>query len=330
MIGFTSPQRRRLLLAGGAAALLPMPGRAQAAWPSKPIRIIVPFPPGGLTDALARNYGDAINRKFGQPVIVENKPGAGGSLGIDTVAKAAPDGHTLLVTTSGSVWQSRVLYRKLPFNADKDLVPIALFPSGALAFGVHEKLALKAPRDYVDLARRTPTNMGTYAPASWPHLIADTWNQTQGVNILAVHYKGETPMWVDVASGQVQGAVGSIQGVVPHLQRNAIKVLAVTGLQRSPKMPEVPTFVEQGYDHPVFKLEGWLPMCAPAGTPAEVLDKLNEAVREAYASPKIRELHQFFGIPTGPTHTLPEARRQWGEDAPQWITAADKLGIKLD
>ncbi|MFO1327561.1 MAG: tripartite tricarboxylate transporter substrate binding protein [Rubrivivax sp.] len=322
--------RRRLLVSAGLACTLPRAVLAQSPWPSRPLRIVVPFPPGGLTDNLARAYGEFVARKFGATLIVENKAGAGGTIGVDSVAKAAPDGHTLLVSTSGSLWQSRVLYRKLPFNADKDLVPMALFPSGALVFAVNEKLPIRTPKDYVEAARKGPMNMGTYAPASWPHLIADTWNQTQGVNILAVHYKGETPMWVDVASGQIQGGIGSVQGALPHFQRGAMRAVAMTGPNRSPKMPEVPTLAEQGYDLPIFRMEGWLPMCAPAGTRVEILDKVNEAVREAYTSPKIREMHQFFGIPTGPAHTVPEARRQWNEDAPQWIAAAEKLGIKLD
>jgi tripartite-type tricarboxylate transporter receptor subunit TctC len=336
----TSSTRRRLVLGASAASLtsmLPLKVSAQAAggsagtWPSKPIRIVVPFPPGGLTDGLARNYGDALARKFGATVIVENKAGAGGTIGIDAVAKAAPDGHTLLISTSGSLWQSRVLYRKLPFNADKELVPITMFPSGALAFAVPDKLPVKTPKEFVELARKQPTNIGTYAPASWPHLIADTWNQTLGLNVVAVHYKGESPMYLDLSSGLVQGAVGSVQGLLPHLQRNAVRAIAMTGMSRSPKLPDVPTFAEQGFNHPIFRMEGWLPMCAPAGTPVAILEQINAAIREAYASaPKIRDMHQFYGIPTGPTHTLAEAAKQWADDAPQWIAAATKLGITLD
>lgn len=335
--GPTSGHRRRLLLGVSAASLgvaLPFKVSAQsgpqAAWPSKPIRIMVPFPPGGLTDGLARNYGEFLARKFGATVIVENKPGAGGTIGIDAVAKAPPDGYTLLVSTSGSLWQSRVLYRKLPFNADRELVPIALFPSGALAFAVPDKLPVKGAKDFVELARKQPINMGTYAPASWPHLIVDTWNQTLGLNIVAVHYKGESPMYLDLSTGQVQGAVGSVQGLLVHIQRGAVRPVAMTGMSRSPKLPDVPTFVEQGFNHPVFRLEGWLPMCAPTGTPVAILEQINATIREAYGSPKIREMHQFFGIPTGPTHTLAEAAKQWADDAPQWIAAATKLGITLD
>ena len=325
--------RRRLLLGAATAAataLAPAVGRAQAAWPSRPVRVVVPFPPGGLTDAYARAYADHMARKFGQSFVVENKTGAGGTLGVGEVAKAAPDGHTLLVTTSGSVWTSRVLYTKLPFNADRDLVPIALFPSGALIMGVPDKLSVKTPQDLLAWSRGNNANMGTYAAGSWPHMIADVWNQTEKTQIVPVHYRGETPMWVDVSGGQVQMAVGSVQGILPHIQRGSVRAIAATGKQRSPKLPEVPTFVELGLSHPVFVLEGYLPMCAPAGTPREILEKLAEAVREAYAMPRLKELHAQFGIPGGPVASLAEARKTWDNDSVPWIAMAEKLGIKLD
>ena len=167
--------------------------------------------------------------------------------------------------------------------------------------------------------------------ASWPRRSTDPWNQTLGLNSVAVHYKGEAPMYLDLSTGQIQGAVGSVQGLLPHIQRGAVRPVAMTGLHRSPKLPDVPTFAEQGFNHPIFRMEGWLPMCAPAGTPVAILEQINAAIREAYASaPKIRDMHQFYGIPTGPTHTLAEAAKQWADDAPQWIAAATKLGITLD
>ena len=184
------PCRRQLVLGTAAAVaggFVSGAASAQAAWPSRPVRVIVPFPPGGLTDAYARAYSDHLSRKFGQAFVVENKTGAGGTLGVDTVAKAPADGHTLLVTTSGAVWTSRVLYRKLPFNADQDLVPIALFPSGALILGVPDKLPVKTPKELLAYARTNASNMGTYAAGSWPHMIADTWNQTEKTQIVSVH-----------------------------------------------------------------------------------------------------------------------------------------------
>ena len=218
----------------------------------------------------------------------------------------------------------------MPFNADRDLVPIALFPSGALMRGVPDKLPVKTAAELLAYARANSCNMGTYAAGSWPHMIADTWNQTEKTQIVSVHYRGEAPMWVDVVGGQVQMAVGSVQGILPHIQRGAIRAIAATGKYRSPKLPEVPTFVEAGFSHPVFALDGWLPMCAPAGTPRDILEKLAEGVREAYTTPRIKDLHTIYGIPNAPLTTLAEARRTWDSDSVQWIALSEKLGISLD
>lgn len=321
--------RRSLLGAAAAAVALPRVAVGQPAWPSKPIRIVVPNPAGGLTDAYARNYGEFISRKFGQPVVVENRPGAGGNIGVDLVAKAPADGHTLLVCTSTSVWHNRVLYKTMPFNADRDLTPITLFHAGALAMGVNANLPVRSAKDYVALARRQALNMGTYSPASWPHMIADTWNRNEGVKIQPVHYKGEAPMWVDVSSGQIEAGVGSFQAMQMHIQRGAVRPVAVVGTKRSPKLPDVPTFAEQGYTDPVFRLDGWMPMCAPAGTPQEILRKLSDAIREAVSAPKIRAMHESFGIPTNPP-PIEEARRRWKDESPVWIATAHRLGITLD
>ena len=137
-------------------------------------------------------------------------------------------------------------------------------------------------------------------------------------------------MWVDVVGAQVQMAVGSVQGILPHVQRGAVRPVAATGKYRSPKLPDVPTFVELGFANPVFALDGWLPMCAPAGTPRDILEKIADGVREAYATPRLKELHQVFGIPNGPVATLAEARKTWDTESVEWVRMAERLGIKLD
>lgn len=324
------PGRRSLLLGAAAGALLPAAVRAQPAWPSRPVRVICPFPPGGLTDGYARAYADHLAKKFNQSFIVENKTGAGGTLGVAEVAKAAPDGHTLLVTTSGTVWANRVLFSKLPYNADKDLVPVAMFPSGALILGVPAALPVKTPRELVDWAKKNPANMGTYAAGSWPHMIADHWNRSEKTSIVPVHYRGESPMWVDVVGGQVQMAVGSVQGILPHIQRGAVRPIAATGRFRSPKLPDVATFIELGMNDPVFAFDGWLPMCAPSATPRDILEKVADGVKEAYETPRLRELHTLYGIPNAPVTDLAVARRIWNNDSVKWIAMAEQLGIKLD
>lgn len=327
-------RRRRLLaaaLATPAAALVGGAAVAQpAAWPSKPLRIVVPFPPGGLTDAYARMYGEHLSRKFGQNVVVENKTGAGGTLGAADVAKSAPDGHTLLLSTTTPVWQARILYKKLPYDPAKELMPVAFFPSGALIMAVPEKLPVKTARELIEHMRRNPSNMGTYGAGSWPHMIGDHWKHDEKLDTVVVHYRGETPMWVDVVSGQVQVAVGSVQGVLPHIQRGAVRAIAALGKVRTPRLPEVPTMLEQGFNHPVFAMDGYLAMAAPAGTPADVIQKLQDGIREASGTPRLAELRQQFGIPDLPVSDAARVREIWDKDGAAWIRMAERLGITLD
>lgn len=328
----TAPSRRRALAAAGGAAVLgtlPRFAVGQGAWPNKPVRVIVTNPPGGLTDAYARQYSEALSRKFGQPFVVDNRPGAGGIIAADALAKAPADGYTLMVAIQTPMWNGRVLYKSLPYDPDKAFAPITLFPAGALAFGVHAKLPIRTPDEYVAWAAKNAAAVGTYAAGSWPHMIADTWNRTRNLKLDVIHYKGEPPMWVDISSGQVSGGLGSFQAMSSHIERGTIRPIAVVGQRRSPRLPDVPTFVEQGHRDPIFALDGWLPMVAPAGTPEDILQKLSEGVMEAYQTPKIQQLHETFGIPNGPVG-LEEARRRWKDEAPQWVSIADRLGIKLD
>ena len=304
----------------GTAALAP--------WPTKPIRIVVAFPPGGLTDAYARMYAEQLTAKFGQTVVVENKPGAGAIIGIEAVAKAPADGYTLLMTTSGTVWQNRVLYNKLPYNLDKDLTPIALFPSGPLVVAVPEKVPARNMREFIEFARNNTTSMGTYAPGSYPHMVADQTNRSEGTKMVSVHYRGEAPMWVDLASGQLQIAIGSYQAF-NTVQGRGVRPIGVTGSYRSPKLPDVPTLVEQGIPGPLVSLEGGLPLMAPAGTPEAVLQALSRVAVEGAQTERAAKLRESFAIPNKPKN-LAETRRDWARDVPIWIKLAVDLGIKLD
>jgi tripartite-type tricarboxylate transporter receptor subunit TctC len=328
-------QRRQLLASGGLAAgllMLPMAMTSAVAqtapWPSKPIRIVVAFAAGGLTDSYARLYAEQLTAKFGVPAIVENKPGAGAIIAIETVAKSPPDGYTLLMTTSGTVWQNRVLYSKLPYDLDKDIVPVAFFPSGPLVVGVPEKIGVNTMRELIDYAKKSPVNMGSYAAGSYPQMVADQTNRSEGTKIVTVNYRGESPMWVDVAGGQLQVAVGSYQSFAT-VQPRGVKAIGVTGSYRSPKLPGVPTLTQQGIEGRLVTLEGGLPLMAPAGTPEAVLRALNQVAVEGANTPKAAQLRETFAIPNKPKN-LKETREDWVRDVPVWIKLAVDLGIKLD
>jgi tripartite-type tricarboxylate transporter receptor subunit TctC len=333
-------QRREVLTAmvGGATlstGLLSHSSMAQtnpqasaSTWPNKPIKLIVGFPPGGLTDAYARMFAEQLTAKFGQPAVVENKPGAGAIIAIEAVTKSPPDGYTLLVTTTGAVWQNRVLYKKLPFDLDKDLTPVVIFPSGPLVVGVNEKLPIRNFKEFVEYAKKNPTSMGSYAPASYPHMVADQVNRAEGTQIAAIQYKGEAAMWVDIVSGQVQIAIGSYQAFAT-VQSRGVRAIGVTGLYRCPKLPDVPTLVEQGVGGPLVRLEGGLPVTAPTGTPQDVLQKLNQVALEGAEGPKAKALRETFAIPDKPVD-LEATRKIWREVAPVWIKIAADLGVKLD
>ena len=333
--------RRQLLsLAGAAAAAAALPAaRAQTSeikraarragdWPNKPFRIVVAFPPGGLTDAYARLYADHLTTKFGVTAVVDNKPGAGAIIGIDAVAKSPPDGYTLLMTTSGTVWQNRVLYTKLPYNLDRDIVPVALFPSGPLVVGVPEKLGIHNYRELMAYAKANDINMGSYAPGSYPQMVADQANRTEGTKIVTVNYRGESPMWVDLASGQLQVAIGSFQAFNTVATRG-VKAIGVTGSYRCPKLPDVPTLAEQGVPGRLVQLEGGLPLMAPAGTPEAVLQALSRVVVEGANTARAAQLRETFAIPNKPKD-LADTRADWARDVPVWIKVAVDLGIKLD
>ncbi len=324
------PSRRQVLqtLGAGAALAAAPTVLAQSGWPSKPIRIIVAFPPGGLTDAYARLYADQVTQALKVPVVVENKPGAGAVIGIDAMVKSPPDGYTLLMTTSGTVWQNRVLYSKLPYNLDKDITPIAVFPSGPLVLGLAPKVTAKTVAEFIEQAKRQPMNMGTYAPGSYPHMVADQLNRGAGTRLTSVHYRGESPMWIDVASGQIEAAIGSYQAFAT-VQPRGVRPIGVTGPYRSPKLPDVPTLTEAGMTERLVTLEGGLPLIAPAGTPERVLQALSKVVVDGANSERAARLRESFGIPNKPKN-LTETRKDWEREVPVWIKLAVDLGIKLD
>ena len=323
--------RRRLVqataLAGLSAAGLPA-ARAQA-WPNKPVRILVGFPPGGTSDPYARMIGDHMGQKLGVPVVVENRPGASGFIALEALARAPADGHTIGITTFTSVWGSRALYRKLPFDADKDFISVSGLPVGPLLIAVPSSLPVNSVRELLDYAKTRSVAMASYNVGSVPHMVATEFNAKFGLNINVVQYKGEGPMWLDVAGAVVQVGVGSYVALSPHLARGTVKVLASLGAERNPKLPNLRSMISMGFDAPIFRLDGGLVMLAPSATPPEIVKRLGDLCVESGDTPKGLALREAFAIDAKPT-TAAEMQRKWREESPLWIRMTEALGVKID
>jgi tripartite-type tricarboxylate transporter receptor subunit TctC len=322
-------KRRALLAAAAASLVLPLSARGQAAWPARQIRLVCPFPPGGLTDLYTRSIAEHWQQNLGQTVIVENRAGAGGLIGNEAVAKSAPDGYTFLVTIQTTMVQAQALYKKLPFNPENDFTWISALGAGHLPCAVPASLPVKNFKDFVEYAKTNRTSFGTYAAGSFPHMIVGQLNKLYGTKIEAVHYKGEAPMWVDLAGGQIQAAIGSVAGVLPHVQKGSARVVAVPTSVRSPKLPDVPTFIEQGFTAPVFALRGWIGLFGPAKLPPEIVARVSKLTIEAGESARLKQVYDTFGIAERPT-TPEEFQRLYRTEGMQWLAIARELGITLD
>ena len=245
------------------------------------------------------------------------------------MAKSPADGYTIALAPTSSYWQSRVVFKKIPFDPDRDIVPVTLLPAGPLIVGVTHNHPAKTMREFVQWARSNPASIGTFAPASTAHMLIDVINRSQGLSITAVHYKGEAPMWVDAASGQVNAGIGTFQSFSPLFDKGVIRPIAVNTSSRSPKLPAVPTLVEQGFTDRILGLESWTSLVAPAKTPEPILARIADLAVEFADTPRGLQFRERYGIAKKPT-THREARRIAAEDAPLWIELARSLGITLD
>jgi tripartite-type tricarboxylate transporter receptor subunit TctC len=278
--------RRRAI---AAAALLALGGSAlaQDAWPNKPVRMIVPFAPGGSTDVVARMVGQRLSTLWGQTVVIENRAGAGGNVGADVVAKSPGDGYTLLLA-SGSVTINPALYKKMPFDTKKDLLPITIVAQGPMLVVVQDGSPYKTLKDLIAAAKAKPgtINFASAGVGSQVHLASENFAAAAGVDIQHVPYKGESLGFNDLISGQVQMMVGNFAAASALLGPNRLRALAVTSRQRVPQLPDLPTAHEAGL--PNFENIGWFGMFAPAGTPAAVIQKVQRDVAQAMGETEIK------------------------------------------
>lgn len=318
--------KRRLAMALLACATA-LPALA-ADWPAKPITLIVPFPAGGSTDALARLIGQRLSEKLGQPVVVDNRAGAGGNLGTDMVAKAAPDGYTLALSTSGPLANNKYLYKNLRFDPQKDLTPVIAI--GEIPMGIAASPALKVDSlaALLERARNQPGKVSIANPGNGTigHLTAELLKSQAKVEALGVPYKGDTPAITDTVGGNVDAVSMPITSLVPQIQAGKLKGLAVTSRQRFAGLPQVPTAIEQGI--PV-EATVWMAIVGPKGLPEAVVARLNTEINAVIATPEARaRLEQYGAAPIGGS---PQQLVQlMASDSAKWKKVIEATNITLD
>ncbi len=296
-------------------------------YPNRPVTMVVPFPPGGSVDAVARQVAAAMGPYLGQNVVVENKAGAGGTIGSGMVAKAPPDGYTILLGTTSALAVSPVTYKSVPYDSLTSFVPIIEVTRGPFVLSVKNSLPVTNLHDLVELARKSPgkLNAGSAGQGSVHHLALEMFKQAAGVNIVHVPYKGGAPAWTAVVAGDIDMLFDSMPG--PLLFQGRAKPLAVAGPRRLAGLPGVPTFAEAGF--PGVETVFFWAILAPAGTPPDIVAKLNSALGQTLRDPAVRAEFAKQSMETSPG-TAEEIARFMAEEIPRWRQAVLKAGLRQE
>jgi len=327
-----SPRRRRLsllLAALGALASAPALHAAEAAWPVRAITLVVPFPSGGTTDVLARALGEQLSQRVGQPVVVENRPGAGATIGADYVAKARPDGYTLLMGAVHHTIATSV-YPSLSYDFQKDLAavsPLAMVPNVLVVNPAQAPATSVA--GLVEQARKSaqPLAYGSNGYGTGQHLIGTQFQAAAGITLLHVPYKGSGPLTTDLLGGQVAMSFDTVTTVLPYIQSGKLRALAVTTAQRSAALPDVPTLAESGLKD--FDMGTWFGVLAPAATPRPVIERLNREISAIVGQPDFRE--RLLAAGAEPMSATPQAFAQRIDaDTRRFATLVKENGIKVE
>jgi len=318
---------RALALAPAAACLAAAaPAQAQR-YPERPVQIIVPYAPGGSVDVIARSLAQKLTERMGQTVFVENRAGAGGTIGVGAVARAKPDGYTLVLTSLGALTVT-VHLTKAGYDPLKDLAPISLVATSGLVLSVKEDSPIRSVRDLIDAAKAKPgsINYSVTGVGSQTFLAGELLKRSLGLDMVPVQYKGGGPAAAAVAAGEVQAGITDSGPIQPLLQARRVRVLAVTGGQRASAMPDVPTMEEAGV--PGFKIDSAMALLAPAGTPAEIVDKLNAEVAAALKSPDLVE--RIHAASHDPKPNSPgEMKGMLKSEFERWGDLVRQVGVKL-
>ena len=297
------------------------------AYPTKPIRFVVSFPPGGSSDLISRAIAPRMSEKLGQPVIVENRPGAGGMIGVDAVAKAPPDGYVIGLAAAGALSSNIHLYPKMPFHPEKDLAPLSMLAMIPFFLVAHPSQPASL-KELIEKAKASPgaLSYGHGGQGSTMHLAGELLNMMASIKVQAVPYKGSGPVSADVLGGQVQLGVVDVPSAIANVKAGKIRALAVTTKRRITAAPDVPTFEEAGL--PGYEAIGWFGAVAPAGTPKEIVNRLNSEIRAALTTPEVRERALSAGaepFPTSPEEFAAIVR----DETKKWGEVVRTAGIKL-
>jgi tripartite-type tricarboxylate transporter receptor subunit TctC len=320
--------RRQALALAAAGAVIPAAAQ-QAGFPNKTVRIIVPYTTGGSNDVIARLLAQQLQTQWGQPVVVENRPGAAGNIGSAEVAKAAPDGHTLLLTNINITSMNPALIANMPFDPQKDFAPISLLGTTTLALVVHPSVPANSVADLISLAQKEPgkLNYASSGNGSPQHMSAEMFKAMTRTQITHVPYRGAAPAVADVVGGQVQVTVGVVNQLIAHIRSGRVRALGVTSLKRLAQLPEVPTLDEAGVRG--YESEIWLGLAAPGATPAPLIEQINQDVRRAMSNPEVVSRLQGQGIDVL-LSTPAQMRQRSLDDLKRWGDIIRSAGIKLD
>jgi tripartite-type tricarboxylate transporter receptor subunit TctC len=316
-------------VAAMAALALSTATHSQTTFPNKPVRIVVPFPAGGTTDILARAAAQKLSETWAQPVIVDNRPGAGGNIGAELVAKAPPDGYTLLMGTVGTHAINSSLYPKMPYDHVKDFVPVILVAGVPNALVVHPSLPVNSVQELIAYAKANPgkLNFASSGSGTSIHLSGELFKVMTGVQMAHIPYKGSAPAVTDLVGGQVQLMFDNLPSSLPFIKAGKLRALAVTSAARSPALPDVPTIAESGV--PGFEASSWFGLLAPAGTPRDVVAKINADTAKWLASPDAKEKLAAQGAAAAGGSPEDFAKHIQAETA-KWARVVKESGAKVE
>ncbi len=335
-----TPLRRRQMLrlavaSAAAASGLPLATVARAAsdkasFPAKPVRVIVPFAPGGATDVLARGVSDRLGQQLGQPAIVDNRPGAAGLLACDAVAKAAADGHTLTLGTTSTMLSNQFMFKKMAYDPQKDMVPVVRICWAPIVLVTNSQVPARNLRELIAYigANKGKLSYGSYGIGSQGHLVLASLSNLTNADMSHIAYKGEAPMVQDLVGGQLMMGIGSILSLKQHIDIGKLRAISFTGPNRVPALPDVPTFAEQGHREDAFTISGWLGIAATGGTPAAIVEQLAAEVRKALQTREVNARVLVAGFVPFTDDSPAGFQADWTRELPIWKKLLLDAGVQ--